>query len=263
VASVTAEPAHIAEPASAPAAPERVVVEPKKRAPAHRARTSKPPRVEPEVPTVEAIVQEPEPIASPVEEETTPLWQRLADEGYYPGSLAAIDQEGGFDTVLGQASAEQLMLLADVARGTGQRDRAILALRQVLGQHGSDPNAPVAAWTLGNELSKAGDAMGAAEAFALYRALSPNGDFAEDALAREFEVAIGQGNVEHARRLAEQYAKDFPDGPRLADIRAELEGERRRPSDGTEPGRPPSESGRAVEAESSASESSSPGGDTR
>jgi hypothetical protein len=75
---------------------------------------------------------------------------------------------------------------------------------------------------LGNELAKAGDPDGAAQAFAMYRALSPQGDFAEDALARLFEGAVEQGNLEHARRLAEQYANDFPDGPRGEDIRAGL-----------------------------------------
>jgi TolA-binding protein len=76
---------------------------------------------------------------------------------------------------------------------------------------------------LGNELVKAGDPNRAAQAFAMYRALSPQGDFAQDALARQFEVAADQGNLEDARKLAEQYERDFPEGTRRDDIRARLE----------------------------------------
>jgi predicted Zn-dependent protease len=164
------------------------------------------------------VVEVPEPTAPLLPAE----WQLFADDGLYPEALASVERQGGFDAVLSAATAEQLMLLVDVARATGQRARAILALRRVVSQHGSDPNAPVAAWMLGNELAKAGDPDGAAQAFAMYRALSPQGDFAEDALARLFEGAVEQGNLEHARRLAEQYANDFPDGPRGEDIRAGL-----------------------------------------
>jgi hypothetical protein len=52
--------------------------------------------------------------------------------------------------------------------------------------------------------------------------LSPKGDFAEDALARQVEVAIEQGNVELARQLADQYAKDFSNGRRLRELRAQI-----------------------------------------
>jgi len=76
---------------------------------------------------------------------------------------------------------------------------------------------------LGNELAKASDLVGAEQAFAMYRALSPNGDFAEDALGRQIDMAQAQGNLEHARILEGQYMKEFPDGPRSADIQAGLE----------------------------------------
>ena len=150
-------------------------------------------------------------------------WQRLADEGQYAQALVSLEANGGFDAALADATADQLMSLVDVARATGQRQRAVTALRRIVSEHGADPNAPVAAWMLGNELAKARDFAGAEQAFAMYRALSPNGDFAEDALARQVDMAAEQGNRDHARRLAEQYLKEFPDGPRTADIQAELE----------------------------------------
>jgi outer membrane protein assembly factor BamD (BamD/ComL family) len=159
-------------------------------------------------------------VAPPVPAST---WQRLADTGEYAQALSALDSNGGFDRALDEATADQLMSLVDIARATGQRERAIFALRRIVSEHGADPNAPVAAWMLGNELAKARDFASAEQAFAMYRALSPGGDFAEDALARQVDMAVQQGNLEHARRLAEQYLKEFPDGPRTADIQAQVE----------------------------------------
>jgi TolA-binding protein len=167
----------------------------------------------------------PEPTVEPAAtaESATLAWQRLADEGQYVQALASLEASGGFDAALRDATAEQLMSLVDVARATGQRDRAIVALRRIVSEHGTDPNAPVAAWMLGNELAKSGDLAEAEQAFAMYRALSPNGDFAEDALARQIDMAAEQGNLEHARKLADQYLKEFPDGPRSADMQLDLE----------------------------------------
>lgn len=168
--------------------------------------------------------------ASPVEAPEAPApvtpsvdWRRLADEGQYAQALAALEASGGFDAALRDKTADQLMSLVDVARATGQRDRAITALRRVVSEHGSDPNAPVAAWMLGNELAKAHDLASAEQAFAMYRALSPGGDFAEDALARQVDMAVEQGHVEHARKLAGQYIKEFPSGPRAAELQAQLD----------------------------------------
>jgi hypothetical protein len=175
-------------------------------------------RVEPVEPSIEGEPPPPVVVAprGPAE------WQRLADDGQYGEALASLEASGGFDAALRDASAEQLMALVDVARATGQRDRAVVALRRVVGEHGSDPNAPVAAWMLGSELAKAGDPAAAEQAFAMYRALSPNGDFAEDALARQVDMAAEQGNLDHAKKLASQYLKEFPDGPRTLDIEARI-----------------------------------------
>jgi TolA-binding protein len=98
----------------------------------------------------------------------------------------------------------------------------VQALRRVTEQFPGDPNAPIATMMLGKLLMQAGDRQGAAEAFSLYGRLSPQGDFAEDALANHFEAALEQGDIERARRLARQYETDFPDGRSLEDIRAQL-----------------------------------------
>jgi hypothetical protein len=151
-----------------------------------------------------------------------PEWQSLAELGDLAGAYASLEREGGFEAALSGASAETLMTLVDMARATGSRDHAVAALRRLLSAHPSAPEAPVAAWTLGNLLEQNGERAGASEAFALYRRLSPTGDFAEDAAARQVEAAVSEGDLELARRLVDQYAKDFPHGRRVLELREEL-----------------------------------------
>ncbi|HVU05561.1 MAG TPA: hypothetical protein VHE30_27625 [Polyangiaceae bacterium] len=227
-----------AEPAAAPrpvapkaepnALPSRAAAETPHGRPARHSLSTRVVDVAPESP-----VEAPEP--APVGRSGPAEWQRLADEGEYARALESLEASGGFEGALRDATVDQLMSLVDVARATGQRDRAIVALRRVVSEHGADPSAPVAAWMLGSELAKGSDPAAAEQAFALYRALSPNGDFAEDALARQIDMAALQGNVDHEKKLAEQYLKEFPDGPRSADIQARLEQWAREPS----PERPP------------------------
>ena len=52
-------------------------------------------------------------------------WQHLAEEGEYVQALAALESSGGFDVALGSATTDELMSLVDVARATGQRERAV------------------------------------------------------------------------------------------------------------------------------------------
>jgi hypothetical protein len=145
-------------------------------------------------------------------------WQRLVEIGDFSGARRALDRQGGFDVAISHASPSELMSLVDVARASGERGQAISALRQVLA-HSEAPEAPLAAWTLGNLLDQAGDEPGAAQAFALYRRLSPTGDFAEDAAARQIDVALAASNAELVTQLVEDYARDFPHGRRLGEFR--------------------------------------------
>lgn len=145
-------------------------------------------------------------------------WQRLLEVGDFAGARRALERQGGFDLAISRASPAELMSLVDIARVSGERSQATSALRQVLA-HPEAPEAPLAAWTLGNLLDQAGDEPGAAQAFALYRRLSPTGDFAEDAAARQVDVALAAGNVELVTQLVEDYAQDFPQGRRLSEFR--------------------------------------------
>jgi hypothetical protein len=162
------------------------------------------------------VVEAPVAPAGPAE------WERLAEAADFPGAKAAVEREGGFGQALGRASASQLMVLADIARAVGSREQAMRALRRVLSAYDSTPEAPIAAWTLGNLLEQAGDRLGAADAYATYRRLSPAGDFAEDAAARQVDAALAQGNLELAGRAVDEYAQNFPKGKRLAELRRRL-----------------------------------------
>jgi hypothetical protein len=149
-------------------------------------------------------------------------WEQLAEAGDFAAAKLALDREGGFERVRARASAAQLLVLADIARASGNREQAGRALRRVLSAYVSAPEAPLAAWTLGNLLEQAADRAGAADAYATYRRLSPTGDFAEDAAARQVDAALSQGNLELGRRALEEYAENFPKGRRLAELRQRL-----------------------------------------
>jgi len=177
---------------------------------------------------------DPSPHAAPAQL-AVPEWQRLVEIGDFAGSRRALDRQGGFDVAMAHASPSELMSLVDIARASGERGQATSALRQVLA-HPETPEAPLAAWTLGNLLDQAGDQPGAAQAFALYRRLSPAGDFAEDAAARQVDVALAEGNLELVTQLVEDYARDFPHGRRLSEFRRAEHALRSRDQDaGTRP----------------------------
>lgn len=223
---LTAEPARVAEPAAAartqaeqPSAPE-AEARPELEVAARRAHGVA-------VPVEEIFPEEPSqpaPVAPAIAEPpVTPEWEQLADDGEFEAANLALADAGGFEAVRATASASQLMALVDVARSSGGRERAVSALRRVLDAFPGAPEAPLAAWTLGNMLEQAGDEAGAREAFVLYRRLSPAGDFAEDALAREVGSAIAQGDLELATRLIAQYENEFPNGRHLEQFRATLE----------------------------------------
>ena len=150
-------------------------------------------------------------------------WLEMAETGDYAGALAELERSQVAHVVLATGSVEEFMTMAEVARFAGNPERALQALSQVVDRYGGDPNAPLAAMMLGNLLSRSGDSAGAARAFALNRSLSPGGDFAEDALVREFDLALAAADAELASRLFDQYAREFPGGPRVYAMRYELD----------------------------------------
>ncbi|HEY6078069.1 MAG TPA: hypothetical protein VIW29_04665 [Polyangiaceae bacterium] len=189
------------------------------------------------------VVSEPLPVVVDAAE-----WERLAEAGDFRAARAALERTSGFDVALVRASAAQLLVLADIARSDGSREQALRALKRVLTSYVFAPEAPVAAWTLGNLLEQSGDRVGAADAYATYRRLSPAGDFAEDAAARQVDVALSQGNLELAGRAMDEYAQNFPKGRRLAELRKRFTALTAPPAaDGAAVSDPPEEDDEAAE----------------
>lgn len=161
-------------------------------------------------------------------------WVQLAEQGNYLGAFEALDESGELRRLSAEGSADDLMTLADIARFAGRTGWAIQLLREVTTRYAEDEGAPLAAMTLGNLLDRAGDMEGAARAYSLCRRLSPYGDFAEDALVREFMLATGARDRARAARLLAEYQALHPGGARVEEMGAALEllGER----DPTAPG---------------------------
>jgi hypothetical protein len=224
LAPVSAEPAGAAEPGPAPE-PSPVLAEQQRTPDKARKRRPVSPVPEPEPVAVEEPAPSlvlPPPAPGPAPSSGPPEWQRLGNLGEYGAAWKALDRDGGFDVAFARATPEQLLALNDIARWNNQRGRAIQALRRILDQYPTSEFAPIAAFTLGNMLDAAGDRKGANEAFAMYRRLSPKGEFAEDTLARQIDAAIERGDLPLARKLADQYATDFPSGRRLGEIKKQL-----------------------------------------
>ena len=176
-------------------------------------------------PSVKPLDEAPAKSATVEVEEVAPQtkaeWVLLVERGDYAAAYQRLEESGGFDAVLSVGSSEELMTLVEVARFVGQQGRAIQALRAVTERHKGDANAPIAAMILGNLLNKSGDSVGAAQAYALNRLLSPGGDFAEDALVGEFDMALAARDVARVERLRAEYVAEFPAGRHLESINAE------------------------------------------
>jgi transmembrane sensor len=157
----------------------------------------------------------PEPVA-----ETPPIpaaepkaeWRALAERGEYREAYDAMTPAKA-ETVRDEPA--ELLAAADVARLSGHAEEAIPFLERILGDHGRDPRAPLAAFTLGRILLDLDRASDAAPAFARARRLDPTGTLAEDALAREVEAWSKAGEREKARARAIEYRAFYPEGDRV------------------------------------------------
>ena len=132
---------------------------------------------------------------------------RLEHPRGYPGQ--------GIPPPVGDAPG-QLLLAADVARLSGHPADAVPYLERFLARHGKDPRAALTAFTLGRVLLEdLGRPSRAASAFARARRLAPEGELAEDALAREVESWSRAGRAKEASSRAQQYVARYPRGRRL------------------------------------------------
>jgi transmembrane sensor len=149
--------------------------------------------------------------ARPAPHQTVPPWQVLAERGQYREAYDSLRNEED-PPVRDQTHA--LLLAADTARLSGHSSEAVPYLRRILLQHGDDPRAHLAAFTLGRVLL---DELGRPEeaAAAFERARAHQAPLAEDALAREVEAWARAGDSGRARALAREYQQRYPQGRRM------------------------------------------------
>jgi len=143
-------------------------------------------------------------------------WKDWAQDG---------DYDKAYEVMVAAAPAisdepAELLLAADVKRLSHHPREAVAPLRKLVANHGGDPRAPLAAFTLGRVLlEELGQPREAAEAFARASALAPTGVLAEDARAREVEAWSRAGDGTRARLGAEEYVRRYPDGRKLRSVR--------------------------------------------
>jgi transmembrane sensor len=145
-------------------------------------------------------------------------WRALAQAGAYDEAYRALGQ-GGIAAETAASSVDDLLALADVARLSGHPLEAVRPLEQIVSDHPGDGRAALAAFTLGRmQLDNLGRPSAAASSFARALALGLPGGLADDASARRVEALARAGDREGARRAAEAYRAQFPNGHHRAAI---------------------------------------------
>lgn len=155
-----------------------------------------------------AVVSPPKPAAT--------NWQTLAHAGKYKEAVE-LATEAGFDKVLGQASAQDLTLLGDAARFSGDSAKAVSAYSALRSRFPGGDRAANAAYSLARlHFDQRGAFNEAARWFRTYLSERPSGSLAREAQGRLLECLRRSGNHAAAERQARLYLKRYPDGPHAA-----------------------------------------------
>jgi transmembrane sensor len=153
-------------------------------------------------------------VAPPIEPAPRrPSWRELAKGNHYREAMDAAEVDG-FDGLVDSAAADDLLLLADVARFSGKSARAAEAFTAARRRFPGSSVAAKAAFQLGRLAFDHGRAYAEADRwFSNYLAEQPGGTFAEEALGRLVECREASGGPGAARETAERYLKAYPTGP--------------------------------------------------
>ena len=112
-----------------------------------------------------------------------------------------------------------------MARLSGHPAEAVAPLERILGELSSDPQAPLAAFTLGRiELDALSHPAEARAAFERALALGVPAGLREDARARLVEACARAGETAAAASAASAYAREYPGGRHARAIEAWLSG---------------------------------------
>jgi transmembrane sensor len=142
----------------------------------------------------------------------------------YRSRVARRDYRGAYavlakNPALAGDTVEELLVAADVARLSSHPSEAVPYLQRIIREHPRDERAPLAAFTLGRTLSGLGRTEEAMAMFGRVKSVWPTSPLAEDAVIRQAEAASQLGDYGAARRIAEQYDRDYPNGRRRSEVR--------------------------------------------
>jgi transmembrane sensor len=133
----------------------------------------------------------------------------------YRGAYAVLSR----NPALAGDTVEELLVAADVARLSNHPSEAVPYLQRIIREHPRDERAAMAAFTLGRTLGGLGRTEEAMNMFGRVQSSWPKSPLAEDALLRQAEAASQLGDLGTARRVAEQYDRDYPNGRRRSEVR--------------------------------------------
>jgi transmembrane sensor len=163
-------------------------------------------------PSVSAIVAAPS-SSRPFGGVAGETWQSLARANRFKEAFRRVN-ERGFDAELARADAEDLLLLGDVSRLSGNYGHALRAYEKVRSRAPGTERAANAAFAMGRVYFDQRDAYGeAARWFATYSSERSDGPLAREALGRQMEALSRAGDRAGADRAAEQYLRQYPKGP--------------------------------------------------
>jgi transmembrane sensor len=146
-------------------------------------------------------------------------WRSFAQKGDNAHAYAELGS-AGIASASRDASVDDLLALADVARLSGHPADAVTPLTRVVAEHAGDQRASLAAFTLGRlQLDSLVHPALAASAFERAIALGLPQSLQEDAYARLVEARAQAGDAAGARSAAEEYERRFPAGKRLDQVR--------------------------------------------
>lgn len=140
-------------------------------------------------------------------------WQALARASKFKLAFARATGKG-FDAELRRVDIEDLLLLGDVARLSGHPVHAVRAYKSVRDRAAGTDSAANAAFSLGRVTFDQRDAYAeAAGWFETYLNERGDGPLAREALGRQMEAMSRAGDRAGTARVAEQYLRQYPEGP--------------------------------------------------
>jgi transmembrane sensor len=181
--------------------------------PAPSTTSAEPPPAPPPVPSGDVTTVSPAAPSAAQPGAAVESWQTLARASKFREAFARAN-ERGFDLELRRDDVDDLLLLGDVARLSGDASQAARAYQRLRERAPGTEAAANAAFSMGRVSFDQRVAYGeAARWFATYLSERQDGPLAREALGRQMEALSRAGDRAGAGRVAEQYLGQYPEGP--------------------------------------------------